>query len=502
MAEQRRNSRSGSRLATASDNDYRPAAGVLLIAFMTTVCLAPLWFGSVTELPFALNAALIGVLVTLCCGLWLLIPGYFEADLSVVRLPAVLMLGVCLWMGVQISSDMPAEFWHPVWRRAQDIIGYGEIGAISINPPLTRSCLLWFATIVGCFLLAFLFGASGNQYMQIIQGIALCGSVLSLYGLVSWALAPDYVFWWHYPVQGGGHYVRSTFINRNHFGALAGLAALASTALLRRSYMRQQRPLGRSLAYRIEAAIQGLSGVSWVWLGATVVNLIAVAGTASRGALVATACGFGAMFAVLAMRNGSRWLAGALGAGLATGVALLMIWSGGDQLRARLDQEGLQSEGRYAVWKIATAAIGERPLTGYGAGTFSDVLPMFRNLTISKIGVWHQVHNSYLEAVLGLGWPVAVLGLLALIVLIGRCARAAVQRQRGSSATALAVGASALVALHSIVDFSLQIQSIAMIYAVLLGTGVAQSWSRNSSARVVPARTHRVATKAIPASVR
>jgi hypothetical protein len=41
----------------------------------------------------------------------------------------------------------------------------------------------------------------------------------------------------------------------------------------------------------------------------------------------------------------------------------------------------------------------------------------------------------------------------------------------------VAVGATVLVALHSLVDFSLQIQAIALSYAMLLGVGVAQSES-------------------------
>jgi hypothetical protein len=41
----------------------------------------------------------------------------------------------------------------------------------------------------------------------------------------------------------------------------------------------------------------------------------------------------------------------------------------------------------------------------------------------------------------------------------------------------VATSATVIVALHSFVDFSMQIQAVALTWTALLGAGVAQSWS-------------------------
>ena len=48
-------------------------------------------------------------------------------------------------------------------------------------------------------------------------------------------------------------------------------------------------------------------------------------------------------------------------------------------------------------------------------------------------------------------------------------------RRRGQRFTLVAVGATVLVAMHALVDFSLQIPAVAVTFAALLGIGVAQA---------------------------
>jgi hypothetical protein len=50
-------------------------------------------------------------------------------------------------------------------------------------------------------------------------------------------------------------------------------------------------------------------------------------------------------------------------------------------------------------------------------------------------------------------------------------------RRRDSHYAAIAAAACVLIGLHSLVDFSLQIQANALAFALLLGLGLAQSWS-------------------------
>ena len=74
---------------------------------------------------------------------------------------------------------------------------------------------------------------------------------------------------------------------------------------------------------------------------------------------------------------------------------------------------------------------------------------------------------------------------MALFASIGTCAGycwvGIRRRRRDRIYPAIGVAATALVAAHSTVDFSLQIPAVAVSYAFLLGLGCAQSFSTRPS---------------------
>ena len=76
-----------------------------------------------------------------------------------------------------------------------------------------------------------------------------------------------------------------------------------------------------------------------------------------------------------------------------------------------------------------------------------------------------------------LGIPAALMLFAAIGLLVWRCLIGGIQRYRDSHIPYIAFAASVLVALHATADFSLQIPGLTIVYAALLGIGVAQSWS-------------------------
>ncbi len=75
----------------------------------------------------------------------------------------------------------------------------------------------------------------------------------------------------------------------------------------------------------------------------------------------------------------------------------------------------------------------------------------------------------------------AMVFLSAIAVLIARCAYGALTRGRSASAAVAAVAATMIVMLHSFVDFSMQMQGVALTWTALIGFGVAQSWGSRVS---------------------
>ncbi len=93
-----------------------------------------------------------------------------------------------------------------------------------------------------------------------------------------------------------------------------------------------------------------------------------------------------------------------------------------------------------------------------------------------------KAHCDYLEFAAGIGLPAAVAWWGALIWLTGLCLRGVFFRHHNRHYAIIAVGASVLVAVHSSVDFSLQLPAVALSYATLLGLGVAQSFTHARTA--------------------
>jgi O-antigen ligase len=164
-----------------------------------------------------------------------------------------------------------------------------------------------------------------------------------------------------------------------------------------------------------------------------------------------------------------------VGVGALLAAATFLIF--GDFVAGKIAQEGLRDDSRMAVYMIAMRSIIDAPLLGYGYGTFADVFPMFRDQSVNTCCRWTMAHNTYLEVFQGLGLVFGSMLLAAVVVLVLRCVKGAATRRMNQTLPCVAASVAFLLGIHALVDFSLQIQAIAIAFMALLGAGVAQSES-------------------------
>jgi O-antigen ligase len=167
------------------------------------------------------------------------------------------------------------------------------------------------------------------------------------------------------------------------------------------------------------------------------------------------------------------------------GASLIGLFAiSGAFLGARLDDmsaSGLTDDTRLMLWNAALRMIHDAPLLGQGLGTYQIAYPSYAGRMMPFI--MDKAHNDYVELAAGWGLPAAILWWLALAWLTGLCVRGVLVRRRFRAYPMLAVGASILVGVHSIFDFSLQMPAIAVTFAAILGLGVAQAFpAREQSA--------------------
>jgi O-antigen ligase len=205
---------------------------------------------------------------------------------------------------------------------------------------------------------------------------------------------------------------------------------------------------------------------------------IALLLTGSRAGLFLTLAAMLVML-VIERRAGKSSLPMKAALAVAAAGIILALAARGEVVGAKLAGTSAASDvgSRFAVAAITVRAIRESPIIGHGYATFASVFPAYRDDSIPLPGKWLEAHNSFLEAILGLGIPMAMVLFTGFAALLVQCMSGALKRKRDRLAPAVAVGATLVVACHALVDFSIQLQGIALGYAALLGAGYAQSWS-------------------------
>jgi O-antigen ligase len=121
---------------------------------------------------------------------------------------------------------------------------------------------------------------------------------------------------------------------------------------------------------------------------------------------------------------------------------------------------------------------------GAGAGTFADIFPSLRTTTFHDGGVWTFAHSTILEIAVEMGLPIAAMVAVGAIASIVILAIAAIRsRDRSRSSLSAVAGVAVLSYVHSTIDFSLQIPGYLILFGILLGCGLSQATSDESSVR-------------------
>ncbi|WP_170984389.1 O-antigen ligase family protein [Rhodoligotrophos defluvii] len=399
---------------------------------------------------------------------------------SRIAVSAILVTAVAIWIAVQALPVLSPEWAHPLWTIVPETLSVPGQQAVSINPDNTLEGLMRLLTYAGVFWLALQLGRDRGTGEEIVKVIGWAITAYALYGLILWAWGAEKILWYDKQAYLGD--LTSTFVNRNSFATYVGMGCVILLVLLMRWITiefadRQTMPWSKRMVHLV-----GNSREFLLYALPLLVVFCALLLTHSRAGFGSTLVAMVLAFALWQTRQHRGFVTGMIGLAALIIVTGYWIAVGGDALLARFADVDAATEARMNVYLATLRAIGDYPWVGSGYGTFQDIFPMYRDESISAIGVWDKTHNTYLEVILGLGIPAAIALFLAVLWLVGMCAVGAFNRRRGRHMPLIGFTVSVLVGLHAMVDFSLQMAGVAMTYAALLGVGVAQSWSTRNDA--------------------
>lgn len=449
----------------------RVPATVALTMLCALLVIAPVPLGSNREWAWAPLGILVGVALML----------YSVGAKRPVSLPQtfdvlamlgcfILLLSWAIAQSIPIFSMQRAEMFSLV----DDV----EIPALptmlAIDAERSWSGLLRMLTYVGVFALSVQLSQRAKMSKRIVQSIILSASAVTAYGFVMHVDNVSCVAATVLKAPLGSTCAFSgTFVNSGNYATFAGLAALACVASMYDRISTAARQLkgarARSLAIGLDRVL-GMQAAALVIL----VGGLFLSGSKAGVASFLISCLITLLLLGWARRQSLRSII--FSAVLIAFFAFAMTILSGEMLLFRLIGWGhIGDPARASLYEAALGAISVFPLQGTGLGSFEIVFPLIQTTSLDT--PYDKAHNVYLESILEFGAPASLL-LFAMVALPAlRCLRGIWARGRDMHLPALGFGATVLIAIHSLVDFGIQIPAIAVLYSALLGLGWAQSWS-------------------------
>ena len=407
---------------------------------LLVLALSPLPLGSNRPVFWALSAAVIFAAM----ALFLLQPPKHIRPLWPALWPVAFLIAAYLaYMALQAIfglSTTPRASFLALLRT----LAYGAFFVLMVQVSRNKTRLYQIA--FGVFAIAVAYAMFG--YIQLVGKIDLPAA----FGLS------------HYPGRASG-----TFINPNSYATYLGFGLITGLSLLLRRLRQLRGPHAKN-------GFTGLADIKLVALGlATTLILLTLLATNSRMG-VASALIAAGFFMLLTLHKSSQIaprasIASALGLMLLIALAFTLY---GALLLERLGSLEQDADMRLALYRQVWDMVMARPLAGWGADSFPVAFQGFHRLPVSPDLVWNKAHNTYLANWAEMGLVFGSLPLLAGILLFKALFSAMLGAGKKQVFLLAALSVLLQSALHSTVDFSLEIQANMYMFLAILALGTAQ----------------------------
>lgn len=425
--------------------------------FLATLVVAPWLYGATTAWAIELVNGVLGIVLLLWAASHLVDRSWPPVPRNLVVISGVILL-LGWWMTLNAHAIYDSGF-----RSFMPVASLVGAAPGSMDYALSLALMLRITALLGCIFLVAEMAQRPAWLVRLWSAIAFTGGSIALLGLAEKGTRARMIFW--QPLSASSDF--TTFFASYYYHANAGAflnlvlppaAGLVVWMLVRRSYF------GRAF-----------------WGATLLVIVLAIVSNTSRMAQVIAALLMAVMIgAMLRRRDGfvSRMDKKTIAVGLAVVVITVLAVA----QAARLDQPlgRWQSfstqwhvDARWLANRTALDAVPDIGALGFGPGTFRAVFPHYQQRFPELRGTWRFLHDDYLQTLLEWGWlgsaALACLFFGGLFVATRSYLKADGWSNRQRIFLWCALVALGGVAIHSFVDFPLQILSIQLLAATYLG---------------------------------
>lgn len=313
-----------------------------------------------------------------------------------------------------------------------------------------------------------------NRIIRIVWIVVLAATFQAAYGALMVMSGLEYGFVlkkWTYK----GH-ATGTFVNRNHLAGYLEMATALGIGMLL-AQTTQYSGSWRERARQLITMLLSDKVVLRLMLAIMVIALVMTRSRMGNTAFFASLSVAGVM-ALLFFKNKTRSTTILLSSLLIIDIAIVGTFFGVEKVAERIQNTSEHREKRDEVYRDTLTMWGTAPLAGTGAGSFIYTFPKFKSDDILDPHYVNNAHNDYLQFLAEFGAPAAAfLGASVLFSLwtgiqAMRKRRSALHKGMGFAAT---MGIIA-IAIHSTVDFNLQIPANAYMFVFLMAIAFVARW--------------------------
>jgi len=253
---------------------------------------------------------------------------------------------------------------------------------------------------------------------------------------------------------------RATFVNRNSFATYLGFGLLVGITLIIRRASRLRFADTRLVVYFV----------------AVMVIAVTLMATNSRMGVAAVLVALGVLGLILAGKRSEIGLpAAALGAIIIALAISAAFYTYGENLLDRLGTVERDADVRFALYQQVWDMIMARPWAGFGADSFEISFQKFHSPPVSTDLIWDKAHNSYLTNWAEMGLVFGSMPAVLLALAFGVFCRSVYIRRQSFTLPLLGLTVILQGAVHSLADFSLEIQANVFLFLAIVAIALANS---------------------------
>jgi O-antigen ligase len=355
-----------------------------------------------------------------------------------------------LWLVKQWLDNEIDILWNPIFL---PMAAFGALivlqlafGVSAYRHDTIAGVMLFCAYGMICFLVTQTLLRS-SQARRIAAAFSMYGFVLASLALLQGVSSNGKLFWLRTPRMGG--WIYGPYVNHNHY---AGLMELLVPI-----------PLVVCLSHLAQEKTRMAAGVA----AAVMAGTIFLCG--SRGGMIALFAEL-IVLAIMLFRQ-QRSIRIAIGvAAFAVVLVSLLAWLGGKELTTRVTSISKETRSeisggmRLSIDRDTLHMFREKPILGWGLGTFPVVYPEFRSFYTNFFV--NEAHNDYLQVLAEtgiVGFAIVLWFLMVLYLRVRHKLSDWTSNVSGAVTLACTLGLTGIL-VHSLVDFNLQIPANAALF--------------------------------------